>query len=98
MDCTNVFSVLAVPLPVLRIGGTVKSMYLPFRNWANEAWTSGIDASLSMDGGFKRPSNSWTKGTITKLSGPLQMSYVRSLLYRELTVVFWTALVPAPRD
>jgi 2Fe-2S iron-sulfur cluster binding domain len=40
------------------------------------AWAGGIDAGLSMDGGFKGPSRPRKKGTTSKLHGRLQMSHV----------------------
>jgi hypothetical protein len=55
----SVFSVLVVRLLVLRIGGIVRNMYVPLfpYEWLDGvligvAWSSSIDASLSMDGRF----------------------------------------------
>jgi hypothetical protein len=54
----SVFYVLVAVLPVLHIGGIANNMYslsiphsLRFRLMI--AWTGGVNAGLSMDGGFQ---------------------------------------------
>jgi hypothetical protein len=84
MDCTSVFCVLVVRLLVLPTGGIPRNMYAPpfrpvlrgCRGLIRVAWAGGVDASLSMDGGFKGPSRPRKKGTTSKLHGRLQMSHV----------------------
>ena len=55
----SVFFVLVVRLLVLPTGGIVRNMYVPLFPYEcldgvliGVAWSSGIDASLSMDGRF----------------------------------------------
>jgi hypothetical protein len=74
MDCTNVSFALAVLLLVLPTGGIARNTYFPFfpfyialRTVLMIAWSGGVDASLSMDGGFKGSSYRRKEGSIAKL-------------------------------
>ena len=62
------------------------------------ARASSVDASISMDGGFKGSSYRWKEGSIAKLDVSLQMSYVFCFQWKFWPSGFWIVLVRVRKD